>query len=239
MSMMRDEADICHWTVAHLFTQGVDAVYVLDNNSKDDTGLILEQDGCVVVDDPEVAYNQSAKMTALAARACEPGDWCIPFDADELWTGLGKLRDIDADVVATKPWVHVPQPGEDGANPYVAYQHRQVITEPQWKVAFRWVPGARIEMGNHGVVGAGGNWRHDVLDIRHFQYRDLEQVRRKVSQGVEAYDATSMPSTFGTHWRDLNALSDKGLADWWATYTSQDVVHDPAPWHVPGLADNG
>lgn len=229
ISMMRDEADIAPYTVAHLQAQDVDEVVVADNRSVDGTGDLLRDLGVTVVDDPEVGYHQAQKMTALASKYAEPGDWVIPFDADEVWTGLDRLDDT-FDVAAAAPWVHVPQPcDEPDPNPCTRIRHRQTVTEPQPKVAFRWVPGAQIDMGNHNVFNAGP-LRLTVLDVRHFQYRTLEQVTRKVHQGVEAYNATGLHRGFGTHWRELAERTPEQLAEWWADYQNQPVVLDPAPW---------
>lgn len=90
--MARDEADVIGSTVAHMLAQ-VDAVIVADNLSTDRTREILDEMASahpgrlVVVEDPDPAYRQSEKMTALALRARLDfgAEWIVPFDADEVW----------------------------------------------------------------------------------------------------------------------------------------------------------
>src|SRR4051812_15863371 len=88
--MVKDEADIIGRSIDNLFAQGVDLVVVADNGSLDGTRkVLLERDPekVILIDDDEVGYYQSQKMTRLAhiAREKLDADWVIPFDADEFW----------------------------------------------------------------------------------------------------------------------------------------------------------
>ena len=94
VSMVKDEADIIGFTVANLLDQGVDHLIIADNLSSDSTSEILKRiqaDGHPIslVEDKEVGYYQSRKMTDLATTAFEQfdADIVVPFDADEYWTG--------------------------------------------------------------------------------------------------------------------------------------------------------
>ncbi len=236
--MMRDEFDIAGYTIAHLLNQKVDSIIVADNLSSDGTSELLagmakaDSRVCVVQDD-EPAHWQGSKMTNLIAAYADPGEWVIPFDADELWTGIDKLDDLDADLVSCTPFVHVPQMMEfldlqDEQNPYLVFLHRQNHSEPQPKVAFRYQPGVVVAEGNHQVHGVGYRKVDNILDVRHFQYRTLLQVRRKVDQGTAALIAAGMQPAIGSHWRELAAKSDEELDDWWFGYCNQPVILDPA-----------
>jgi glycosyltransferase involved in cell wall biosynthesis len=227
ITMVRDEEDIIGHTLAHLLAQ-VDHAIVADNLSVDSTRKILESFGqavTVVVDD-DPGYTQSVKMTRLAHMAGDMGaDWVIPFDADEAWW-LPDLDDLDADVVTCRPHVYVPQPSDpDDPNPLTRIQWRLPEPEPQHKVIFRYHPDAALHMGQHDVDRTGA--RCEGTRVRHYQYRSIEQVRRKVTNGVGAYNASGLSKIYGTHWRDLEALSPVELDDWWASYTGQPLVHDP------------
>jgi hypothetical protein len=102
------------------------------------------------------------------------------------------------------------------------------------KVAFRYHPSVRIWQGNHMVDHPGSfSARLDYLAIREYQYRSFEHLIRKVRNGKAAYDATTLAPTEGQHWRDLGAMSDSTLAEWWADYCSQPALFDPA--FVPGV----
>jgi len=240
--MARDEADVIAYTIEHLLAEGVDRIVVADNRSADATRSILDTyAGCApvtVIDDPVPAYYQAAKMSALAARGATAGDWVLPVDADELWHCLDgeplaeRLRALDADVVTAAPLVHVPRPDDDQGdpNPFTRTSHVAVSSDQMTKVAFRWRPGVELAMGNHSVFGAGHRTAGGVLGVRHFQWRSLSQVRRKVSDGVAALDEAGAGPFTGTHWRALAAADDAGLERWWDDYRSQAVRLDPAPW---------
>lgn len=226
ITMVRDEADIIGWTLGHLLAQ-VDHVIVADNLSVDDTrNIVASFDRVTVIDDDDPAYTQAAKMTRLAHMAGDMGaDWVVPFDADEAWT----LPDLDAlggDVITASPMVYVPQPTDsDNPNPLVRFEWRLPNPEPQHKVLFRYHPDAVLHMGQHDVDHPGA--RVPGATVRHYQYRSLEQVRRKVTNGVGAYNASALPKLYGSHWRDLDAMDDQALTEWWDAYVSQPLVRDP------------
>lgn len=216
ITMARNEEDIIGKTVAHLMTQGVDVVYVADNLSTDWTASVAEIAGAIVVPDRDPAYRQSAKMTRLAERFAHEGEWVIPFDADEYWSGLAKLESADCDIAPAAPHVHVHG------------DRRALMNEPQPKVAFRWRPGATISLGNHWVEGAGDRITYGLINVCHHQYRTLEQVKRKVCDGTRALDLAGFEKdSYGAHWRELAALDDEALEAWWATYTNQPTVACP------------
>lgn len=227
VSMVRDEADIIGFTLAHLLDQ-VDHAIVADNLSVDSTRQILESfgDRVTVIDDQDPGYWQSQKMTRLAHLAGDMGaEWVIPFDADEAWW-LPDLDTIDADVVQGRPWVYVPQPDDpDDPNPLTRITWRLPEPEPQNKVAFRYHPTAVLHMGQHDVDRPGS--RMVGAAVRHYQYRSLDQVRRKVRNGTDAYARTSLNRTYGTHWRELQERDADELEAWWLDYTSQPLVHEP------------
>lgn len=227
VTMVRDEADIIGWTLDLMLSQ-VDHAIVADNLSTDSTRQILESfgDRVTIIDDREPGYYQADKMTGLAHRAGDMGaEWVIPFDADEAWY-LPDLDAIDAAVVRTSPFVYVPQPDDpDDPNPITRICHRMTVPERQAKVCFRYHPAARLHMGQHDVDRPGH--RVDAGSVRHYQYRSLEQVRRKVSNGVGAFNASDLSPRYGTHWRELDAFDDAALEAWWADYMGQPVVFDP------------
>ena len=226
VTMVRDEEDIIGYTLALMLSQ-VDHAIVADNLSIDGTRDILESfDRVTIVDDPEEAYFQADKMTRLTHQAGAMGaTWVVPFDADEAWF-LPDLTTIDADVIQARPHVYVPQPDDpDDPNPITRITHRLPEPEVQPKVCFRYDPQAELHMGQHNVQRPGP--RIDAGTVRHYQYRTIEQVRRKVSNGVGAYNASKLPALYGTHWRTLEAMDDAALETWWKDYITQPLVHDP------------
>lgn len=225
--MARDEEDVIRSTVANMLAQ-VDGVIVADNLSTDGTRAILDEMAAssagrlVVVEDDDPAYRQSEKMTALALRArLDLGaEWVIPFDADELWySPFGRIAEVLADVAPQ--WLIAPAPlfdhvatAEDPLelDPVRRMGWRRRERNPLPKVGCRWRADLVIAQGNHDAHYAGRGTRFDeLLVVRHFPYRSIEQVVRKVRNGAAAYTAAgdSLPETFGAHWRQWGKLLDE------------------------------
>lgn len=264
--MARDEADIIAATVRHMLAE-VDLVIVADNLSTDATRPILDAlaekhpGRIVVVDDLDPAYRQSEKMTALALRARleHAAEWIVPFDADEWWySPFGRIADVLADVAPQ--WLIVPAPlfdhvatseDPDVVDPIGRLGFRRRHPAPLPKVACRWRSDLVIEMGNHGASYTGRGTRFDeLLVVRHFPYRSVAQLLRKVRNGSAAYAAAgdSLPASFGAHWREWGALlearGESAIADIFHTWyyrsdprrtqivggeQQASLIFDPAP----------
>ena len=220
IAMVKDEADIIVPVLRHMLTQ-VDHIIVADNNSTDDTRTFLElfcddYDNVEVLDDPEVGYYQSRKMSALAAMAADQGaEWVVPFDADEVWLSRdgrpirNVLRDLPATILKADAdvWDHVATGTDDMSvpDPIDRIRWRRSYALPLPKVACRAVDGLVIHQGNHGARFPGhGDFAPTIgnaLTVRHFPYRSPEQFIEKVRQGAAAYKATDLPESMGAHWR--------------------------------------
>lgn len=254
IAMVRDEADIIEHTVRRMAEQ-VDRLIVADNLSRDGTREIL--DGLAgelpleVLNDPDLAYRQSAKMSYLARYA--KAEWVVPFDADEVWRGRGgRIADIlnglpESFLIAEAAlYDHVATGADpDHANPLHRIRWRRPECAPLPKVACRFRPGLVIHQGNHGATYPGNDHPPTVtnlLSIRHFPYRSVEQFIRKVRNGAEAYAATDLPDDMGAHWRKWGEMTDDQLGDtfrkwYWREDPEQDIriegerqpplVHDP------------
>jgi hypothetical protein len=253
--MVRDEADIIGATIEHLAAEGVDGIVLANNGSKDHTWGnaygAAQQAGVELrmVEDPEVGYYQSRKMTKLAAWAHDLGaSWIIPFDADELWYSTDEhrladtLRNLrpDVGVVQARLWNHFATALDlDDPLPFrsMVYRHEDAGALP--KVAFRWHPDAVILQGNHGVEHPGRVVTAGV-ELRHFPYRSFEQFCRKARNGAQAYAATDLGVDVGAHWRQYGELLERHGVDalrevwerwyWFLSPTDGHLVHDPAPF---------
>jgi hypothetical protein len=214
--MVRDEADIVEATVRQMASQ-VDCVLVADNLSEDGTRAILDRLAgelpLIVVDDPDPAYLQSAKMTQLAARAAREGaEWVVAFDADEFWySPFGRIGDILAEypgaVATAEIYDHVATAGDpDDQDPTkrIGWHRRQPC--PLEKVACRPSLEATITQGNHGAHYPTQQPLTGQIVIRHFPHRSVEQLVRKVRNGAAAYAATDLPFDQGQHWREWGKL---------------------------------
>lgn len=252
VSMVKDEADVIEGCLRHMAGE-VDWLLVADNGSTDGTREILDKLSrelqLVVVDDPDPAYYQSAKMTALADKAyAEGARWIVPFDADEVWTAPTRLADY---LTSLEPWQTVCSA--------ILHNHLRTAVDPPdpdpfrsmvWrgggsplpKVAVRWEPGCVIEQGNHGAQHPrGANDYLPTLTVCHFPARSAEQFTRKSLNGAAAYAATDgLPEDMGAHWRSYGQLVDthgpEVLGDvfrehwWYLSPTDAGLVHDPAPY---------
>lgn len=250
ISMMRDEEDICYWTVKHMMTQ-VDEVIVINNASVDSTGDILNELGVTVLDDPDTSYYQSRKMTYLAHKAAELGvSWVVPFDADEVWYyPFGRIGDY-LDSLASQ-WLTVEAAlynhittGLDGReeNPLqrIGWRWREPGALP--KVACRLREDLIILQGNHGASYNGGpTVAPERFVIRHYPYRSAEQFCRKAKNGAEAYARTDLDPEIGKHWRQYGEIlkneGEEALGDvfrkWFHVENpatmSNVLIYDPAP----------
>jgi glycosyltransferase involved in cell wall biosynthesis len=241
ITRIKDEADIIASTVGHMLTQ-VDHVIVEDNGSTDDTLDILATLDVEVLRDPTVGYYQSAAMSRLAAEAASAGaDVVIPFDADEIWySPFGRIADVLAEhpqtVVFRAPLFDhfVTALDPDGDDPVVSMGWRAREAAPLRKVACRPLASVTILQGNHGVEYRAPAL-DDLLVVRHFALRSVEQMIRKARNGGAAYAATDLPEHVGEHWRGWNRLTDAQLHDVFSTYyhwndpVRYGLIYDPAP----------
>jgi glycosyltransferase involved in cell wall biosynthesis len=245
VSMVKDEADIIGHTIEHLTGQ-VDHIIVADNASTDGTREILESFDIEVVNDPEVAYYQSRKMTALAQKAAERGaDWVVPFDADEIWLGThGTIKEMlqpaaKGSIAVAHVFDHVATSKDsDDDNPLARIRWHRGEPNAMHKVACRPLAKATIHQGNHGADY--GTTLEGMLQVRHFPYRSAEQFVKKVRNGAAAYAASELPYGEGQHWRDYGRLLDahgpEAIEDVFRTYYwslnpefDSALVEDPCP----------
>lgn len=235
VAMVKDEADIIGHTVSWML-RNVDQVIVADNGSTDGTRTILESfPEVIVVDDNEVGYLQSEKMSALAEKARLAGaDWVVPFDADEIHVLLGApikdgLAELDSDVLVSEAALYdhvctgLDPAGDD--NPVRRIAYRRAAQAPLRKVAVRAVEGMVLHQGNHAA--SFPDIRHpktvtDMMCVHHFPYRSVEQFVSKVRNGAAAYAATNLPESAGAHWRQygaiLNSQGEAGIKEIFKTW---------------------
>lgn len=247
IARVKDEADILPHTVRRMLGQ-VDHVIVQDNASRDGTRELLAElatadERVTVLDDPEVGYWQSEKMSALAQRAAaeHAADWVVPFDADEVWySPFGRIADVlagqDAVVATAALYDHLAtseDPVEDDPTVRLGWRRRNPTPLP--KVACRPLAPVTIHQGNHGADHVGRTV-DGLLVVRHFPYRSASQMIRKARNGAAAYAATDLPDDVGKHWRDYGRLTDEQITEVFHTFfyserpdRDRGLIYDPAP----------
>ncbi len=260
VSMVKNERDVIEAVVRHMVAE-VDALIIADNGSTDGTREILDRLAAelplTVVDDPEPAYYQSRKMTALAEHAAAAGAvWIVPVDADEIpYSPDGPIREVlpevRARVVRMDLYNHLRTALDEPADcPFEAMVWRQREPGALPKVAFRWEPGAIIEQGNHGVqLPSEAELFQDpavgVLEVRHFPVRSAEHLILKARQGGEAYEAApDLAEDQGAHWRSWKRILDRDGEDalravyaehwWYRSPVDAGLIYDPAPLRRAG-----
>lgn len=251
VSMCKDEADIVGYVTRHMAEQ-VDHLIVSDNGSTDGTREMLaeleRELPLTVLDDPDPAYFQSAKMSRLAALGLERGfQWVVPYDHDEFWySGDGRTvaqqlagHAPDVQIVEAVLYHHIPSALDDAAeaNPFRRIGWRKRERAGLGKVACRTRPDLVIEAGNHSARTDGTATRAGGLTIRHYSWRSEAQYLAKIRNGAAAYAATSgLPETTGLHWRMWEGKTDDQILEhfrtwfWTADPAADDsLTFDPAP----------
>jgi glycosyltransferase involved in cell wall biosynthesis len=263
ISMVRNEADIIRRNVLHTLYH-VDHLIVADNGSTDGTRQILDDLATRypidVVDDPEVGYYQSRKMTALADRAAADYKntdlWIMPVDGDEFWNvwddpsipikefiASPLCGDFVGDVIEAALFDYRPS-GLDpaGTDPVETIQWCTTKPAALPKIMARYRPGMIIHQGNHGVTLPNElGERQTLLRVNHFPYRSADQFVSKAVQGAAAYAQTDLPDDMGAHWRGYGRIHDtygpnalKGVFGqyfWNMSPGDAGLVHQPATIH--------
>jgi glycosyltransferase involved in cell wall biosynthesis len=225
--MVKNEEDVIGGVIRHLLAEGVDNVIVADNLSSDRTRGILEELAetlpITVVDDPEPAYWQSQKMTALARRAGKAGaEWVIPFDADELWIAQGTtlrqyFSELDGEVAEADAYDHFAPLIRFRHDPFLEMRRRSTVPGLP-KVAFRYADDVEIAIGNHNVESPRALRRvHDGrLQVRHFGLRSYPHMLRKYRNGQRVLELTDLDEATVWHWRLHGRRSAVRMAVTWA-----------------------
>jgi len=257
--MTKNSEDIIYHFLLHALEEGLDGIIVADNMSTDNTlseinkakSLNLGRRHIEILEDNEVGYYQSKKMTRLAQLAHEKfgADWIIPMDDDEIWySKTGSISETikalpkNINVITADLYNHFPTAIDvPDIVPFKSLVWRQQKKGALPKVAIKYHKGMVIEQGNHSVTYPVSIHSSNVLEIRHFPYRTWEQFKNKAVNGLKAYQATDLPEDMGGHWRSYGKLIEKWGDEvverevfrkyfYFFSPTDNEMVCDPAPF---------
>ena len=224
-----DEAHIVGSTVAHLYNQGIDEIYVYLGPCTDNTREVLAPYPVTILDDLSPVHYQPARMNELAALAGEAGaEWIIPFDADEYWCS----EKLEAYPTVADALGVIPADGtvvRVGSYHYHDREYRQPHTQWNTKVAYRWRPEAELTNGNHDVLHVGGLPVYGALLIRELQYSSFEHFCKKVADRCRTLDPAARARGEGVHHTRLEGASVDELREAWDKLAASANVYDPIP----------
>ena len=186
-----------------------------------------------VIQDRELAYYQSEKMTWLADRVMEAGaEWIIPFDADEFWYGVSAPL---SEVLRSQKGHTIELTKLYNVFPSIEGPSLRIDPTPYWdlKVCFSRWENAVIKMGNHEVI-APGKQKLNEAAIIHYPWRSKEQFTRKLRQGAKALEATDLPDNMGYHWRRNGDITIESATPLWEALLRGEVDHETITWRPTG-----
>lgn len=240
ISMVKNEVDIIEASIRHCFDQGIDAVLVADNGSTDGTRELIRQLSeslpIILIDDPILAYEQDAKMTALANGARRLGaKWIVPFDADEFWyaetTSLGDRLRSERNVVVVYGDLYNAFPvSRESVN--AKTQMAMSGTVAVKKVAFRAHRFASLCMGGNEVYR--GAPRSQGIHVLHIPWRSKSQMSRKLSQGKLAVLESRNKDWAGGHWVRYGDSAPNEIEKIWESLINWQKI-DGLDWNPTGL----
>lgn len=222
--LVKNEEDIIEENLIFHKAMGVDGFIVTDNNSTDNTVLILKKyldKGWIkeIIHETDDNYMQAAwvdKMILIAKNKYNV-DWIINADADEFW--YCKSGNIKNEISRTKAnilkcnmrcvlpeenkefykWVNTVKPIE---NPELYKLSRFSIYNPQFpKVMHRTSYYQKIHVGNHSVdMKYIKEEENQNILIYHYSIRDMMHFTNKVIIGGKALEKNPN-KTMGVHCR--------------------------------------
>jgi hypothetical protein len=223
--LVRDEEDVIAENLRHHIAQGVDYFVVTDNASRDQTKDIVRSfsEVATIIDEPAMNYRQADWVSRMANVVHEIGaDWVIHLDADEFWTGLQCLENIESNFLVVNSGDHT-NPGccsgmscrnfvpiTDDQQPvfhvnnYRYFRYSEHKAMKGCKIAHRCMKNLEIGQGNHQILNIPEEKVTFCPDLKidHYPIRSYEHFERKVINGGLAYLQSGLTENIGDHWRE-------------------------------------
>ncbi len=208
-----NEDDIIHATVRNLYTQGCDQVFVIDDDSDDETRREALDAGATVIScSSDGTYREAARSAAIAsliaAETAVAGNdvWWLVADADEFPRG-NCARTIRQVVIGLPGWVdvvgsrvieHLPHPGAKylprthpvAAFPWAHEYHNPYCRLGHWKhqlIRVRTADDVKPMPGQHTVAHRDGRpareWPQEIL-MHHVPLRGHERTATRLRRAA-------------------------------------------------------
>jgi hypothetical protein len=194
LMMFKDEEDIIGKCIDHWAGLGVDAFYLCNNGSTDNSAaevLDAQLRTCcqfTITHSIKEDFPQREMINYLKGLAIKDGhQWIFPIDADEFLClnesfFIKSLKDFES--CTTKHGYVCGQ-----------YSYKNIMPngvswlEPHHKKVFgRLDPDWNISIGNHEIEGVGATLPDYGAYLNHYQYRSYEQFKRKKITFFKAFE---------------------------------------------------
>ena len=229
--MAKNEADILELWLRHNLSEGVDHIWLAENRSSDNTreiaeSLASETGQITVIDNPDEMFYQVIWMNKLLHMAGDAGaTWVVPSDVDEFWyapsgeTLAVALAKCDAPKAYARMFRHH------------SWDLCEVEPKRLPKVAVRYSPDVRLEIGNHEAnVSPGAT---DVVALREWQYRGYAHFVSK----ARLSSATIPPEVRSTggawHHTRLDGWNDDQMQAEYDAIMALPTYVSPIPMRIP------
>ena len=195
LMMYRNEEDIIGQCIEHWAGLGVDAFYLCDNFSTDNSheiavsALVKCHKQAFHYEVGRQDFPQREVVNGLKKAALNDGhQWLFPIDADEFLSiqSLG-CKDIPAFIKSI--------PYQNKGYIYGQYRYQNIMPngvswfEPEHKKCYgRFSPDWNISIGNHEVEGVEPLLMDFGIYLNHYQYRSYDQFKRKKLTFFKAFE---------------------------------------------------
>lgn len=187
LMMFKDEEDIIGKCIDHWAGLGVDAFYLCNNLSTDNSPFeVLNaqlRNCCQITTTHSIRedFPQREMINYLKGLALNDGhQWIFPIDADEFLS----LNEVPC--FSIKQWLQYLPGWTYGGFSYGQYKYINRMPngvyweEPKHKKAFGKIsPFWNISIGNHEIEGVAPTLHDGGAYLNHYQYRSYDQFKRK------------------------------------------------------------
>lgn len=196
LMMFKDEEDIIGKCIDHWAALGVDAFYLCNNGSTDNSAFeVLEAQlrnyaQFTVTHTIKEDFPQREMINKLKAMAIKDGhQWLFPIDADEFLC----LNEVPSYTISQ--WLLSLSNWTFGGFSYGQYEYKNIMpngvswVEPEHKKAFGKIsPNWNISIGNHEIEGVEPTLPDGGAYLNHYQYRSYDQFKRKKLTFFKAFE---------------------------------------------------